>query len=66
MRRSICYCEPNNVKAGEVTTYKFIYTTANDLGKGACIKFDMASHGRQMDWEIPQTNLQNQFYKHQY
>ena len=60
MRRSICYCEPNSVKAGDVSTYKFVYTTATELAKGAGIKFDMSSTGRAMDWEIPQTNLQKE------
>lgn len=53
MRRSICYCEPAYVRAGEVSTWKFVYTTAIELSKGAVVKFDLRSMGRPMDWEIP-------------
>ncbi len=53
MRRSICYCEPAYVRAGEVSTWKFVYTTAIELSKGALVKFDLRSMGRPMDWEIP-------------
>lgn len=60
MRRSICYCEPNSVRAGETSNYKFVYTTANELPKGAGIKFDISSTGRPMEWEIPQTNPQKE------
>lgn len=59
MRRSVCYCEPSIIRAGDISTYKFIYTTASDLEKGAKIKFDISSTGRLIDWQIPQTNLQN-------
>ena len=53
MRRSICYCEPNHALAGEVNTWKFIYTTATALPKGTLLKFDVASDGRAIDWELP-------------
>jgi len=56
MRRSICYCEPNQALAGEANTWKFIYTTATALPKGARLRFDMQSKGRNIDWEIPSTN----------
>jgi len=56
MRRSICYCEPNVALAGQMATWKFIYTSANLLPKGTKIKFDPLSKGRPLDWEIPQTN----------
>lgn len=58
MRRSICLCEPSSVKAGTRATWKFIYTSAMDLPKGALLKFDILSQGKLCDWEIPQTNLQ--------
>jgi len=57
MRRSICLCEPNFVRAGMIGTWRFIYTSASDLPKGTKIKFDLMSAGRSFDWEVPQTNL---------
>lgn len=57
MRRSICYCEPNQALAGEVTTWKFIYTTSTALPKGTRLRFDMQTKGRDIDWEIPTANL---------
>lgn len=59
MRRSICYTEPKVALAGETKTWKFIYTPANDLPKGARLKFDLRSKGRPFDWELPQTNLRS-------
>lgn len=56
MRRSICVTEPSYCLAGEAQTFKFIYTPANNLPKGAKLRFDMATREREMDWEIPQTN----------
>lgn len=57
MRRSICYSEPSVALAGEVNTWKFIYTTATKLPKGTRLKFDLMSQGRPIDWESPETNL---------
>ncbi len=57
MRRSICYCEPSQCMAGEVSTWKFIYTPSIDLPKGTKLKFDLLSSGRDIDWEAPQANL---------
>lgn len=57
MRRSISVCEPSLVKAGEVGTWKFIYTTANNLEKGARVRFDISSTGRAIDWEPPNVDL---------
>jgi len=59
MRRSISYTEPKTALAGETKTWKFIYTPANDLPKGARLKFDLGSKGRDFDWEIPQINLKS-------
>ena len=60
MRRSICYCEPNTALAGEFQTWTFIYTLSANLPKGARLKFDMQSNGReQIDWQIPSVNLKN-------
>jgi len=56
MRRSISICEPTLTYAGEVSTWKFSYTTANLLPKGTRLKFDLLSKDKEMDWEIPQTN----------
>lgn len=60
MRRSISYSEPKIALAGDTKTWSFIYTSANDLPKGAHLKFDIGSKGRDFDWEIPQTNIQSQ------
>lgn len=57
MRRSICYCEPAFAQAGEVNTWKFIYTSATSLPKGTRLKLDMLSKGRDIDWELPSSNL---------
>lgn len=57
MRRSICHCEPTHAFAGEIRTWKFIYTSSTALPKGTRLKFDMQSKGREIDWEIPSVNL---------
>jgi hypothetical protein len=54
MRRSICYTEPHSICAGEVSTWKFCYTTSTSLPKGTKIKFDLLSQGRDFEWQIPQ------------
>ena len=59
MRRSITYTEPKAAYAGEVKTWKFVYTPANTLPKGSKLKFDLSSKGREFDWEIPQTNMKS-------
>jgi Protein of unknown function (DUF3604) len=59
MRRSICYSEPSLALAGEISTWKFSYTTATSLPKGTRLKFDLLSRGREIDWELPSTNLKN-------
>lgn len=56
MRRSICFSEPSVALAGEVNTWKFIYTTSVSLPKGSRLKFDLASEGRPIDWESPEAN----------
>lgn len=57
MRRSISYCEPALCMAGEVNTWKFVYTPSIDLPKGTRLRFDLSSKGRDIDWEIPTANL---------
>ncbi|MCB1108999.1 MAG: DUF3604 domain-containing protein, partial [Chlamydiia bacterium] len=57
MRRSIAYVEPAYAIAGERGTWKFIYTTANNLPSGTKCKFDLMTKGRDIEWETPQTNL---------
>lgn len=57
MRRSICYCEPNYALAGEVRTWQFIYTPSSSLPKGTRLKFDLQTKGREIDWQIPSSNL---------
>ncbi len=59
MRRSICYSEPNLALAGEISTWKFSYTTATSLPKGTKLKFDLLSKGREIDWEIPSTSTKD-------
>lgn len=54
MRRSICFTEPHVITAGETSTWKFCYTTSTAIPKGAKIKFDLLSNGREFDWQIPQ------------
>lgn len=57
MRRSICFCEPNHALAGDQSTWKFVYTTAGHLPKGAKLRFDLESKGRPIDWQVPETNI---------
>ncbi|MDR3624888.1 MAG: DUF3604 domain-containing protein [Chlamydiales bacterium] len=57
MRRAICLCEPHVALAGEIGNWKFVYTTATTLSKGAKLKFDMQSHGRLIDWQVPSSDL---------
>ncbi|MCB1111809.1 MAG: DUF3604 domain-containing protein [Chlamydiales bacterium] len=59
MRRSICYCEPSAALAGEVNTWKFVYTPSIDLPEGTMLRFDLVSEGRPIDWQIPDTNLKS-------
>jgi hypothetical protein len=56
MRRSICVCEPSSCFAGDVGNFQFIYTPSTNLPKGAKLRFDLATKGRPIDWELPQTN----------
>ncbi|MBS0621816.1 MAG: DUF3604 domain-containing protein [Verrucomicrobia bacterium] len=58
MRRSICYTEPHFVLAGALGTWRFIYQTASLLPKGAKLKLDLRSAGREnIDWEQPSVSL---------
>lgn len=57
MRRSICYSEPSVARAGQTSTWKFHYTTSAPLSKGARLKFDLLSKGRDIDWEVPSTDF---------
>jgi len=57
MRRAVCYIEPNAATAGEVSNWKFLYTTATNLPKKTLLRFDLCSKGRHIDWQIPDTNL---------
>lgn len=53
MRRSICFCEPNYALAGDEASWKFVFTTASLLSKGAKLRFDLDSKGRPIDWQVP-------------
>jgi hypothetical protein len=57
MRRSICVTEPSYCLAGETSTFKFIYTPATNIPKGAKLRFDLVSRGRPIDWEVPRALL---------
>ncbi len=57
MRRSICYCSPSTTLAGKINTWKFIYTPATNLPKGARLTFDLGSSGRDIDWQVPSVDL---------
>lgn len=58
MRRSICYSDPSVARAGQTSTWKFHYTTSTALPKGTRLKFDLLSKGRDIDWEVPSTNFE--------
>ena len=53
MRRSICFAEPTTALAGERGTWRFVVTATVSLPKGTLLKFDLASRGRVIDWQIP-------------
>lgn len=57
MRRSICLSDPISARAGQIATWKFEFTTATALPKGAKLKFDIQSKGRGIDWQMPQVDL---------
>lgn len=57
MRRSICYCEPANALAGQVNNWSFVYSPAVNLPKGTKLKFDLQSKGRDIDWQLPSSNI---------
>ena len=59
MSKSVSFCEPNVSFAGEIFTWKFIYTPATSLEKNTVLKFDLLSLGKKEDWQIPQTNIKN-------
>jgi len=57
MARTISYTEPHQANAGEIGNWMFVFSPGQDLQKGARLKFDLLSNGRDIDWEIPSTNL---------
>lgn len=57
MRRSISLCEPATCLAGQMLTWKFHHTPATTLPKGAKLRFDLASRGRDIDWQLPRIDL---------
>jgi hypothetical protein len=43
--------------AGESGNFRFVYTPAVNLPKGSKLRFDLATKGRPIDWQLPQTNV---------
>ncbi|MCB1181231.1 MAG: DUF3604 domain-containing protein [Chlamydiia bacterium] len=58
MRRSICIAEPHVARAGVTSTWRFHYSTNTPLPKGAKLKFDIQSCGRDIDWDVPTSHLE--------
>lgn len=58
MRRSLCYCDPNTCHAGSEGVWTFNFAPATALAKGARLRFDLLSFGREIDWQIPQVNTE--------
>ncbi|WP_348663770.1 DUF3604 domain-containing protein [Chlamydia vaughanii] len=58
MRRSVCYVNPSVARAGQISTWKFLYSPVDDLPEGTKLKFDLGSQGRPIDWEAPSIDLQ--------
>lgn len=56
MRRSLAYTEPKKAYAGQVGTWKFVYSPSSTLPKGTMLKFDIGSFGRDFEWQIPETS----------
>lgn len=56
MRRSICTCEPTTCLAGEVRSFRFVYTPSFNLPKASRLRFDFLAKGRPIDWELPEVN----------
>ncbi|AQT77923.1 DUF3604 domain-containing protein [Chlamydia gallinacea] len=57
MRRSICCIHPSVARAGQISTWKFLYSPVDDLPKGTKLKFNLGSQGRPIDWEAPSVDL---------
>lgn len=57
MRRSVCYVEPFSVRAGQISTWRFFYTTSVPLPKGTKLIFDLCTNGKVIDWEMPNCDL---------
>lgn len=57
MRRSICYCEPATILAGDTDSWKFVFSPSIKLPKGTKLKFDLQTKGRDIDWQVPSSNL---------
>ncbi|MCB1136549.1 MAG: DUF3604 domain-containing protein [Chlamydiia bacterium] len=57
MRRSICFVEPPYALAGQINTWRFVYCPSAKVPKGAVLKFDMLSNGREIDWQVPETDV---------
>ncbi len=56
MPRSVSYCEPKSIYAGDIGHFKFIHITGVPLPAKTKLRFDLDTLGRPCDWEIPQTN----------
>ena len=60
MRRSICFTEPTSALAGERGNWSFVVTPTVNLPKGTLLKFDLASRGRVIDWQVPDASPKSQ------
>lgn len=60
MRRSICITEPKTVLAGQPSTVKFSYLSSSNIPAKSLLRFDTLTKGRDIDWQLPQTNVKKQ------
>ncbi len=57
MRRSVCYINPSVARAGQISTWHFLYSSANFLPEGAKLKFDLGIQDKPTSWEAPSVDL---------
>lgn len=57
MRRSVCYVNPSIVRAGQISTWRFVYSPANFLPEKTKLRFDLDVQGKVTEWEVPSPDL---------